>query len=33
MSDTKKLTSELYSLAEAVDVADSAAQSFAKTIE
>jgi len=30
--ETKKLTTELYSLAEAVDVADSAAQSFAKTI-
>tara|TARA_R110002012_G_scaffold25820_1_gene84980 strand:+ start:237 stop:1937 length:1701 start_codon:yes stop_codon:yes gene_type:complete len=32
MSDTKKLTSELYSLAEAVEVANSAAESYGKTI-
>ena len=32
MSDTKKLTSDLYSLAEAVEVANQAAESYGKTI-
>ena len=32
MGDTKKLTTELYSLAEAVEVSNSAAQSYSKTI-
>tara|TARA_R100000988_G_scaffold45301_2_gene22385 strand:+ start:483 stop:2177 length:1695 start_codon:yes stop_codon:yes gene_type:complete len=32
MSDTKKLTTELYSLAEAVEIANQAAESYGKTI-